>query len=315
MINGEFLSHLSSLLCTASHSNLSEIELVNRFSDLVNNYYNSSSQSLPMAKSSDSVRGGIQLSESLAGLPAEEMERLSILLPWSSYNSIDGFRLGNAYNDKKRNKPTLLPDSIVAKLNDRRPLNGINCIESGCFEGQHSISLAFYGAKVYSFDARIENVIKSLVRVWAFSMQDRVSIDVLDLEKASVHERYRDLFSRDQSLGLYHCRGVLYHLKNPIQYLEDVARLKPAAIYIHTQIATTEQAQETIASAYGEFRAYKYREKGRTAPFAGLEAYALWLTEDSLFFILRALGYGSIAFSNVVEERNGLRIELLAEPG
>lgn len=151
-------------------------QLINEFQQIVETIYTHWS---PQQKSLTDLSP----SHGLLGADPAEIARLSVLLPWGSFLQTNGLQLGNAYNPMKRSIPDNIPDKGVTRLNSYIPLNGLQIIESGCFEGTHSISLAFYGAKVYSFDARIENVVKSLVRAWCFGCETKIKFDLIDLNK------------------------------------------------------------------------------------------------------------------------------------
>jgi hypothetical protein len=87
--------------------------------------------------------------------------------------------------------------------------------------------------------------------------------------------------------------------------------LKPEFIYINTQVASPEQADKLFYHELGTFSVFHYREPGRSAPFAGTQNHAFWLTEEGLRRVLDSLGYGQILFSRIRYERNGLRSEIL----
>lgn len=240
--------------------------------------------------------------------------RLNAMLPWSSYNYLGDEKgvIGGSYNNRKRYGGQPLPDVLVMKLDEKLGLKGKTVIEAGCFEGHHSISLAACGARVWGFDSRIENIIKSLTRSWFFGYEHAVRFDLINLECDSVADFYADLFSTESPF-CFHSRGVLYHLKDPVAHLIDIAKLSPRHIYLHTQIASKEMASEVYKTAVGALPAYRYREKSITiSPFSGMEEYSLWMTEESLIEALSALGYGVVEILMLKEERNGPRIELIA---
>jgi hypothetical protein len=84
-------------------------------------------------------------------------------------------------------------------------------------------------------------------------------------------------------------------------------------LYLHTQIATPEQANMALHHATGDYEVFRFPEPASEfAPFAGITPYAHWLTRVSLERLLKAIGFGKIDVVAEQEERNGLRIELIA---
>jgi hypothetical protein len=271
---------------------------------------------LPVKANNEVNEAAFRYRGDMKNTPIRDFDRLRLnaMLPWSSYNFLGEGKgvVGGSYNNRKRYGGQPLPDVAVTKLDTRLGLDGKTVIEAGCFEGHHSISLAACGARVWGFDSRIENIIKSLTRAWFFGYEHAASFDLINLECDSVASFYADIFSKESPF-CFHSRGVLYHLKDPVSHLMDVAKLNPCHIYLHTQIASEDMATEAYETAIGTLAAYRYREKSITiSPFSGMENYSLWLTEASLIKVLSALGYGVVEILMLKEERNGPRIELIA---
>lgn len=304
MICGDFLSSLLNLTTKASLEGYQKERLIDEFSSLVEEKYQH------WTPEEDS--GFIHRSENLGIESADpfEISALSMLLPWGSFINVGPHRLGNAYRSSKRSHPECIPEKIVKQLNDVLPLRGLSVVESGCFEGTHSLSLAHYGAKVYAFDARIENIVKSLVKAWCFGRESSIKFDLIDIESQSVSERILNSGYFDDGVDLYHCRGVMYHLSDPAKYLKDISVLSPMYLYIHTQLARASQVDTNIETCLGRYDFYRYSEPGRHELFAGTTKYALWVTSGDLVDMLSSLGY-VVAYSKEWEERHGNRGEFL----
>jgi 2-polyprenyl-3-methyl-5-hydroxy-6-metoxy-1,4-benzoquinol methylase len=257
--------------------------------------------------------GSVALAKRLATFDKVNLERLDAMLPWSSFNELPGKRtLGSAWSSQKRHTSAPFPDPLVVKLNQRMPLKGLKILELGCFEGHHSVSLARHAYEVWAIDGRIENVIKTLVRIWMAEMERIVAVNFLDLEQGTLKQQL-ELLGRKEGFDLVHHRGVLYHLSNPVSHLAQCAEISNKHIYLHTQIATPEQAKDKLIFKSKEYAVYRYREpKVQFAPFAGITTHAHWMTEVSLLELLRDLGFKHIDIIANVVERNGLRIELIA---
>ena len=243
------------------------------------------------------------------------LARLNVLLPWTSFHSLgtEGRFVGSAWSSSKRNLPQPLPDLSVERLNQRIPLRGLSVLEAGCYEGHHTASLAAFGANVWAFDGRIENVLKTLVRLWTLDLERSAVVNLVDIEGAPVREQLARL-GRSAPFDLVHHRGVLYHLTKPVEHLVDVASLCSRHVYLHTHVARGNQVNETHKSELGEFPVFVFSEPGERsfAPFAGMTSKAVWLTRDSLWRILKQLGFPDIQVLSERDERYGLRIELIA---
>jgi 2-polyprenyl-3-methyl-5-hydroxy-6-metoxy-1,4-benzoquinol methylase len=241
------------------------------------------------------------------------LQRLNAMLPWSSFVTLSGGGVvGAPWSTTKRHAATRYPDTGVEKLNKRLPLAGLSVLELGCFEGHHSISLARHAAEVWGIDGRIENVIKSLVRVWMAGLEGKVVVNLLDLERGTLKDQLAAL-GRSKPFDVMHHRGVLYHLSDPIGNLEQCAAVTRKHLYLHTQIASEAQADVTLSHVSGDYRAFRYREPNpEFAPFAGITEHAHWMTRASLEKLLRAIGFSQVEVIAEIEERNGLRLELIA---
>ncbi len=245
---------------------------------------------------------------------AEALARLNVLLPWTSFNSLagEGRLLGSAWSPTKRARSQPLPDRMVERLNSLVPLRDLSVLEAGCYEGHHTASLAHYAASVWAFDGRIENVVKTLVKLWVLGLERAAVVHLVDIEGDPISEQLARL-GRTRPFDLIHHRGVLYHLSKPIEHLIDMASLCSRYVYLHTQIAKEEEADTIYRSALGDFKVFGYREPKRLySPFSGMTEKAIWLTRDGVIKILRHLGFESIQMLDEREERSGLRIELIA---
>jgi hypothetical protein len=259
-------------------------------------------------------RAALPASTRDASIGADALARLNVLLPWTSYHSLsgEGRFLGTAWSPTKRANAQPFPDKVVLQLNQRVPLRELSVLEVGCYEGHHTASLAQLARSVWAFDARIENVIKTLVRLWMLGLERSAVVQLIDIEGDPVREQLARL-GRNERFDLIHHRGVLYHLSKPIEHLADLASLCDRHLYIHTQIARDEQANTTYQSVLGDFRVFSYGEAERShAPFAGMIDRAAWLTRGGLLEVLGRLGFGVIQVLGELDERNGRRIELIA---
>lgn len=244
---------------------------------------------------------------------AASMGKLNAMLPWSSYTPLGGSHVvGSAWSGRKRIAPEVFPDALVERLAARLPLGGKDVLELGCFEGHHSTTLARHARSVWAIDGRIENVVKTLVRVWLAGAEQRVAVNLLDLERGPLGEQLAAL-GRTAKFEVIHHRGVLYHLSDPVAHLAQCAEVCTEAIYLHTQLAPERLVDSTLQHGGRTYPVYRYREpKVEFAPFSGITTYAHWFTEASLTAALQDLGFGDIEVLARVEERNGPRLECIA---
>jgi protein-L-isoaspartate O-methyltransferase len=247
-------------------------------------------------------------------LSPTDLSYLNVLLPWSSYNAVGkSVPLGSAYLSTKRSSPHSIPDKHVTAIAKFLDISNCTVLEVGCFEGHYTAALAASCKSVSAIDSRVENIIKTLVRLWALNLGRNVTLDVVDLDATSLVDFYKSKGTASAGFDLIHHRGVLYHLEDPCRHLTDLASLGMNHIYLHTQYANPAQKLSPYKSAFGTFDAFFYREKNIDfAPFAGMRKDAIWLQKKDLVGILKELGLAKVEILADVEERNGNRIELIA---
>jgi tRNA (mo5U34)-methyltransferase len=154
---------------------------------------------------------------SVDALADEELKALNRILEWSCFTADGaGRRFGRRAWAGKRETPQPIPDPRIVLLNQKIPLAGLHVLEVGCFEGVHTIGLSRFAGKVTAVDARIENVVKTMVRCGFFECTPHVF--KCDLEKAE------DAARLPQADVLHHV-GVFYHLVDPVAHLRTFSRL------------------------------------------------------------------------------------------
>lgn len=236
-------------------------------------------------------------------LPDEELDRLNTLLPWASYvNDARGRRFGKPYSSKKRFSPEKIPDPRIVELNRRYALYDLSVLEVGCFEGNHTVGLSLFCDRITAIDSRIEHVIKTIVRTAMYGYRPHVFR--LDLEQP-----FPD--GPEFTFDVLHHVGVLYHLSNPIQHLNEILP-QCTILMLDTHVATEEDELHPFSYKGTKYRYKSYKEAGRLAPFAGMQDHAKWLLEKDLVKILENNGFSFIEVAERRNERNGLRILLYA---
>lgn len=230
-----------------------------------------------------------------------DLESLNQLLPWAAFvEDSHGRRFGRP---SKRDRPQGIPDYRIALVDRMFGLEGKKVLEVGCFEGLHTVGLAHHGAIVTAVDARLENVIKTVVRCWGFDV--RADVHVWDVETPP----------RGQTLEcniLFHV-GVLYHLVDPVKHLSFIASVVSDGILLDTHYARSSEAKSEYSSEGRVYRYQRQAEGGRASPFAGTGDHAKWLLEDDIAGVLTEAGFASVEVTERRDERNGPRALFVAK--
>jgi SAM-dependent methyltransferase len=233
-------------------------------------------------------------------LPDAELQMLNAVLPWAAF-VVDqhGRRFGRPYSANKRAEPQIIPDPRIIELDRRFPLRDLHVLELGCFEGIHTCALAALAKKVTAVDARIENVVKTIVRCAMFGYKPDTFY--LDLEQ----ELPADM---DLSCDILHHVGVLYHLTDPVAHLSQMSPKVTTALMLDTHVAPEDAELKQYERDGTRFSYMEYREMGRAAPFAGMRDHAKWLREQDLLKALEMGGFTRIEVAQRRQERNGPRV-------
>ena len=231
-----------------------------------------------------------------------ELQALNSLLPWAALTvDTSGRPVGQAFSPGKRSRAHVLLDKRQVAFDQEFPLSGRHVVEIGCFEGVQTLGLLLLGARVTAVDGRVENVLKTLARVWAYGRSCDVRLwDVETPPRADMPD----------SWAVLHHVGVLYHLAQPVEHLDMVLPRTSGAVLMDTHVAD----DETIANHSYEVdgRTYRYRRKpepyAAVSPFAGIKDHAKYLLLEDLTDIFRRHGFGDVRLVNDRAERNGRRV-------
>lgn len=233
-----------------------------------------------------------------------DLEHLNQLLPWQSFTlDARGRQLGRPASPTKRHKPQGIPDRRIVELDRRVPLDGLHVLEIGCFEGLHTIALLDHGARVTAVDARIEHVLKTVARLWAFGLQTEVLL--CDVELPSARQQLPEV-------DVTHHVGVLYHLVDPVRHLRDVLGRTRKAVMLDTHYAGDGAATGTYDVEGRNFAFQRVGEGGRADAFAGMYDHAKWLPLETLTGLLSEAGFRAVDVAELREERNGPRALIYA---
>jgi 2-polyprenyl-3-methyl-5-hydroxy-6-metoxy-1,4-benzoquinol methylase len=258
------------------------------------------SKKLPLKGYKDNLNG-IKFVDSLSD---DDLIKLNGLLRWNCFVADrHGRRFGNSAWTGKRSEPQVVPDRRILLMNERFNLRDKHVLEFGCFEGIHTISLSMFARKVTGIDARIENVVKTMVRCAFFGYSPTVF--TCNVEIGMV-----DLASVEADVACH--IGVLYHLKDPVRHLLDLSAFVKKGVLLDTHYATDGEAQLGYKVNGRTYRYKKYREVTASV-FAGVYDHAKWLRLTDIVQILGDASFEHVEIVETRKERNGPRALLLAE--
>lgn len=232
-------------------------------------------------------------------LSDDELERLNDVLPWACFTADGrGRRVGDVAWAGKRDEPQVIPDRRGILLDERFGLADKHVLEIGCFEGVHTIGLCQRAAQVTAVDARVENVVKTIVRCAFYGWHPEVF--VCDVEDgASMAQLQADVV---------HHVGVLYHLRDPVAHLLALGRVARDGVLLDTHVATPAEATESMELDGRTYAYRRYREGGVDEVFSGMYEHAKWLTLEGLVDVLGWAGFGKVDVVEERAERNGTRV-------
>lgn len=237
-------------------------------------------------------------------LSDQELAELNRMLDWQCFVSDHrGRRFGNVAWSGKRSEPQVIPDRRITMLHERFDLSDKHVLEIGCFEGIHTIGLARYAKRVTAVDARIENVVKTIVRTGMFGVQ--ATVFKCDVEAPGELEPFL-------AADWVHHVGVLYHLKDPVRHLMALGKLTGQGIMLDTHVAAEAEATERYSVEGREVRFKKYMEYSYADVFSGMYDHAKWLRLEDLIQVLKDAGFPEVEVVEERAERNGPRVLIMA---
>jgi tRNA (mo5U34)-methyltransferase len=238
-------------------------------------------------------------------LTDKELAWLNELLDWKCFVvDSEGRRFGNIAWEGKRCEPQVIPDRRIILMNERFNLVDKHVLEVGCFEGIHTVGLCMFAPKVTAIDARVENVVKSIVRCAMFGYSPTVVAYNIEQRPPKF-----ELLRAD----VVHHVGVLYHLQDPVTHLLELGQNIRVGVMLDTHFCLDEEARDSYL-VNGRAYLYKlYRECGLADVFSGVYDHSKWLRLRDIVGLLETSGFVKVEVVEVREERNGPRALLFAE--
>jgi hypothetical protein len=233
-----------------------------------------------------------------------DLERLNRLLPWRCF-TVDGKGrpFGGIAWSGKRVLPEVIPDPRIELFHERFDLSNKHVLEVGCFEGVHTIALCHLAWHVTAIDARIENVVKTMVRCGFYDVAPRVM--TYDVERKTDDNLLR--------ADVCHHVGVLYHLEDPVTHLLRLGAHIARGLMLDTHYATDDDVTDRYEVGGEHFHFRRYIEGGRGDVFSGTRPFSRWLRLSDITGTLHRAGFDDVEVVETREERNGPRVLLFAE--
>jgi tRNA (mo5U34)-methyltransferase len=242
--------------------------------------------------------------ERLDRLTQEDLNELNRLLKWNCFTvDAHGRRFGDRARAGKREEPQVIPDRRIALFDGEFGLAGKHVLEVGCFEAIHTIALCHAADRVTAIDARMENIVKSILRCHFYGVQP-------DLRRCDV-EIPQELAALPE-VDLLHHVGVLYHLRDPVQHLSLLAPKVRTGMMLDTHVARPDEATATLRHEGRDYRCRQVPEHGVAEVFSGMYAHAHWLVLDDLLALLQRIGFAHTRVHETRNERNGTRVLIFA---
>lgn len=176
-----------------------------------------------------------------------------------------------------------------------------NILELGPLEGAHSYFLQKHGASVVSIEANPRAFMKCLA-----------AKQILNLDKVQfVHGDFtKYLEGNVPSFDLCMACGVLYHMRNPVELIAQIAKCS-SQVFIWTHYYDREicnkhpkldcNLKEEESSDFQGFKhtlfKHHYGPKSRKKFFGGPAAYSQWLTREDILNACRFFGFKHIHIS------------------
>ena len=216
--------------------------------------------------------------------------------------------------------PGYADDRIVSAMNHLAGHAGMKALELGPLEASHTALLHEAGASVVAVEGSARAFVKCLIVK-----------EILGLERASIllGDFVPYLHETDEQFDLVLASGVLYHMQDPLDLLESMAKVTSTiVIWTHYFDDAAVMANESVARMFVDAptdvtwrgRTFKLHRRqylealGWGGFCGGPEASARWMERDDLMSVLGDLGFDSVTvLSEAVEHVNGPSILLCAE--
>jgi hypothetical protein len=231
-----------------------------------------------------------------------DLKKLNGIIEWRCF-SVDkiGRRFGHKAWKNRRQVPEPIPSSEVTLFSQFCDLKGALVLDVGCFEGIHSISLSLMGAKVVAVDARVENVVKTIIRSGIY----RTPVETIKFafEKDSVD-------TLPKNIDYVFHRSVLPLMEDPVKHLHDLGKIAKTGIYLDTVIySKLHETYQTMGQTFPCLTMPNLRTNGE---FSGVAKIGRGLEEGTIVNALKTVGFKKILHYNLWNNLFGKGLRIIA---
>lgn len=178
-------------------------------------------------------------------------------------------------------------------------LAGLRIVDLGCNEAEIAIEFAAQGASVMAVDGRETNLTKPRL------VKEILGLDNLEIVKENVMDFRLEKYGR---FDVVLCFGLLYHLDDPYTFLQSMAQMTKAYLFLNTHVAVPEKRQPQLREKHltgfvfgGEKYWGKYfrehdeapdQKRLKNTPRGSVHNLrSVWLTKHSLVSMLENVGF------------------------
>jgi SAM-dependent methyltransferase len=184
---------------------------------------------------------------------------------------------------------------------------GQRVLEIGPMEANHTYMLEKAGARVHAVEANRNAFLKCLIAKEILGLGARFSLAEINAW----------LDASTESFDFILACGVLYHMRDPLGFLDRLAR-KSSALFLWTHVASAEPLEPFEIQHWRGLavrllpRAYLSAQKD-PAFCGGVFDNPRWIARDDLFAVLAALGFDAIETAHEEPDHpNGPALSILA---
>lgn len=217
----------------------------------------------------------------------EQLDALNHAVKWTSRTEI----AGGGFLGDPNGRLYPIPDPRIVALASRVPLEMMDVVELGCYEGAHTVALATIAKRVVAVEGRADSIACAMVRCACYGVKpDFMLFDIEDGFPWPVVDVYVSI-------------GVLYHMKEPLKSLYKTCDSARRAVLLDTHYTRTPNAKLDgfDVERHGEPEDRK----------SGLHGYSLWMTLPAIVAFLRE-HFDDLEILDDRLERNGPRCTIIA---
>jgi hypothetical protein len=203
------------------------------------------------------------------------------------------------------------PVQAAQHFGQNSSLAGMSVLEIGPLEGAHTWKLEQLGAEsIVAVESNVEAWLKCLVVK-----------EILNLQRSRflLGDALAYMRSNPQRFDLIMCSGVLYHMADPLDLIEQIARTSDRCFvwthYYHPERPAYNFLPGKVSRTDQEFTYWTHTYGDRSTGFwGGNLTSAAWMTDTDLLNAFRHFGLNKIqVLNNDIQHSNGPALTFVAE--